>query len=141
MRSRRTGSIPARISESFGIPQEAINGLKNSQAQPVWILETPEAPVNLVVFEADFSIDSVPIGAQVEFVAPETASVFINGNLVAADMPFDAEMEPLSVYTTITDLPLDLLRSGTNTIRFEVRNQSTYRGMLAEIKIEKYTKE
>jgi len=69
------------------------------------------------------------------------ASVFINGNLVAADMPLDGEMEPLSVYTTITDLPLDFLRSGKNTIRFEVRNQSAYRGMLAEIKIERYTKE
>lgn len=134
-------AIPAMVVENYGIPQEAINGFKNSQAQPVWILETPEAPVNLVVFEADFDLENVPISAQIEFLAPDMASVFINGNLVAADMPLDGEMEPLSVYTTITDLPLDFLRSGKNTIRFEVRNQSAYRGMLAEIKIERYTKE
>lgn len=107
----------------------------------MWILESEDAPADLVVFETSFNIDSPALSAQVEFVAPDLASVFLNGTLVAAELPFDVETEPLSVYTTIADLPLDLLRSGTNTIRFEVRNQSAYRGMLAEIKIEKYSKE
>jgi len=139
--TQEENAMPALAAESFGIPMEAVNGFADTQAQPIWAAETAETPQNLVVFETSFDLDGQPVSAAMEFIAPENASVFVNGTLVAEDLMLDAEFEPLSVYSTIVDLPLDALRQGRNTVRIEVRNQTAYRGMLAEIKIDKYAKE
>jgi len=139
--TQEENAMPDLAAESFGIPMEAVNGFADTQAQPIWAAETAETPQNLVVFETSFDLDGQPVSAAMEFIAPENASVFANGTLVAEDLMLDAEFEPLSVYSTIVDLPLDALRQGRNTVRIEVRNQTAYRGMLAEIKIDKYAKE
>ena len=132
---------PARVSSAFDIPREMYSGMEDHQAQPIWPRETAEAPYYDVAFETDFIISENPVSAIVEFIAPDTATVYLNGGMLATEVMMDYDTDPFHIYPSYLELPLDALRKGSNHLRIEVHNQSAYRGILAEIKIEQYAKE
>ncbi|NLO11528.1 MAG: hypothetical protein GX122_03795 [Candidatus Cloacimonetes bacterium] len=132
---------PARMSSEFGITPEMYSGMEDHQAQPIWPRETAEAPYYDVAFETEFNISENPVSAIVEFIAPDTATVYLNGSMLATEVMMDYDSDPFHIYPSYLELPLDALRKGSNHLRIEVQNQSAYRGILAEIKIEQYAKE
>ncbi len=130
----------ATIASNFGITKEQIDGLENTPARPIW--PTEEAPLSGAVFEVDFYLDTEFREGSIDFVAPETASVFLNGQELSANLTFDFDPEPFRVYATqISSIDKTKVVAGKNTLRFVVRNASTYRGFLAAVKIVKTGKE
>lgn len=131
-------AIPSRVADNSGMPPEAIEGFKDGRAQVIWVAEDSESPVEAIAFETNFTINGELVSAQVEFVAPMTANVILNGETVATDIYVDMDEDPLTFYPNLVDLPVQLLKNGSNTLRIEVENPTPYRGLISEIKIEKY---
>ncbi|MDZ4121452.1 MAG: hypothetical protein U1C33_03475, partial [Candidatus Cloacimonadaceae bacterium] len=131
----------AKQANSFNIPLASIDGMSATTAKAIWANENPDQPLSRVVFEYDFNVDTLFREGYIEFVAPENASVFLNGNVLDENYPMDYEMEPFMVYPSRVSIPKNMVLQGKNTIRLVVQNQSAYRGMIAEISITKTEKE
>ncbi|MDP3113689.1 MAG: hypothetical protein Q8M98_02835 [Candidatus Cloacimonadaceae bacterium] len=131
----------AKVADRFNIPLSAINNMSATTAMPIWAQENPDQPLSNVVFEYDFNIDTLFREGYIEFVAPETASVYLNGNVLDEDYPMDYDAEPFQVYPNRISIPKNMIKQGRNTLRLTVQNQSAYRGMIAEISITKTVKE
>lgn len=131
-------AIPTVVAENSGMPAEAIDGFKDGKAKVIWVMEGSETPVENIAFETDFNVNGELVSATVQFVAPMTANVILNGEAVATDIYVDMDEDPLTFYPNLVDLPLQLIRNGRNTLRIEVENPTPYRGLISEIKIEKY---
>lgn len=134
-------AIPSRIATDQSMPKDAVEGLKDSGAQVIWVAENDEEPVTDIAFETDFNVDGELVSAQLTFVAPMTANVILNGEIIASEVYIDMDEDPLTFYPNQVDLPLEHIRNGKNTLRIEVQNDTPYRGIIAEINIDKYTKE
>lgn len=131
----------AKLADSFNIPLESIDGMSATSAKAIWANENPDQPLGEVVFEYDFNVDTLFREGYIEFVAPDNASVYLNGNVLDESYPMDYDMEPFMVYPSRVSIPKNLVLQGKNTIRLVVQNQSAYRGMIAEISITKTEKE
>ena len=134
-------AIPARLAEESTWPKDNISGFEDSQAQAIWVVEDSQLTVSSLAFETDFTVNGELISAQLEFVAPLIANVILNGQMIAQEIYIDIDEDPLAIYSSVIDLPIDYIRNGKNTLRIEVQNQTPYRGIMAEIKIDKYVKE
>ena len=132
-------AIPSKVSDA--LPKAAVEGLKDGDAKVIWVNENSEEPITEIAFETDFNVDGEVVSAQLKFVAPMTANVILNGQTIATEVYMDMDEDPLTFYPNQVDLPLEHLRSGKNTLRIEVQNDTPYRGIIAEVKIDKYTKE
>ncbi|HQP63116.1 MAG TPA: hypothetical protein PK713_03555, partial [Candidatus Cloacimonas sp.] len=129
----------ATITGNFGISLDNIEGIEGEQAKPIWPVE--EAPISSAVFEVDFYLDTEFREGLINFVAPETATVYLNGELLASNLAMDYDPEPFRVYTTQVSIEPAKVTSGKNTLRFVVQNNSNYRGFIATVKIIKAGKE
>ncbi|HNQ43640.1 MAG TPA: hypothetical protein PKI59_04390, partial [Candidatus Cloacimonadota bacterium] len=125
---------------NFGITWQNIQDLAANASRGIWVPES-DAPITAVIFEIDFTVDTDFIEGQIDFIAPETASVYLNGNLIAENVIFDYDPDPLEVYPSQVILNKANIVSGKNTIRFEIQNSSVYRGFLATITYSKAGKE
>jgi len=134
-------AVPSKLAQGTSMPKEAVEGLKDGNAQVIWVSENEEEPITDIAFETDFNIDGELVSAHLEFVAPMTANVILNGEAIASEIYIDMDEDPLTFYPNQVDLPLEMLRNGKNTLRIEVQNDTPYRGIIAEIKVDKYTKE
>ncbi len=124
----------------FGIAKDQIEGMESTAARAIWPIE--EAPVATAVFEVDFYLDTEFREGSIDFVAPENASVYLNGQELATNLAFDYDPEPFRVYPTqISSIDRTKVVTGKNTLRFVVSNGSAYRGFLAAVKIVKAGKE
>lgn len=131
------GSVPSKAiaATGFGIERSAIEGLSNQSAQPIWIDEPADTPFELVYFERDFNLTGDFFEGTLEYVVPEFASVYINDTLVVEAEPIDMDLEPVTVYPRLLDIPARIIKQGINKIRIVADNQSLFRGILAEITI------
>ncbi len=130
---------PAIYATNFGITNDKIDGMENTAAKPIWLSE--EAPVSPVVFEVDFYLDTEFKEGLIDFVAPENAAISLNGTELATNLAFDYDPEPFQVYSSQVAIDKTKVVNGKNTLRFTISNNSSYRGMLAAIKIIKAGKE
>jgi len=124
---------------NFGITNDKIDGMENTAAKPIWLSE--EAPVSSAIFEVDFYLDTEFKEGLIDFVAPENAVISLNGAELAANLAFDYDPEPFQVYSSQVAIDKTKVVSGKNTLRFVISNNSSYRGMLAAVKIIKAGKE
>jgi len=76
-----------------------------------------------------------------DFVAPDNAKLFLNGQPLGPVYELNYDTEPFLVYPVRAGLPVGLLKPGLNKLRMEVRNNSPNRGMLAELGITVSAKE
>ena len=134
-------AIPTSLPKDSSMSKEDIEGFYDSPAQVIWVNEDEESLVSDIAFETDFNVDGELILAQIELVSPMFANLILNGETIATDVYVDMDEDPLTFYPNLIDLPLQYIRNGKNTLRIEVQNQTPYRGIIAEIKIDKYTKE
>ncbi|PKN73316.1 MAG: hypothetical protein CVU50_03210 [Candidatus Cloacimonetes bacterium HGW-Cloacimonetes-3] len=134
--SRSTSAV---IAPNFGIDPKMIDGMENTLAKPIWIKE--EAQINTVTFEADFNLDTEFKEGLIDLVAPSSASVFINGTEIAAELAMDYDSDPFQVYSSQVTIDKSHVTMGKNTIRFVVSNPTQYRGFIAAVKIVKAGKE
>ena len=132
-------SQASALATSFGIGREEIDGMENTTAKAIWPPE--KAPLSSAIFEADFYLDTQFIEGYIDCVAPENVSVFLNGQELSTNLAFDYDAEPFRVYPTQLTIDKSVVVTGRNTLRFEVRNTSAYRGFLASVKIIKTGKE
>lgn len=130
---------PAIVTTNFGITLDSIEGLEGTSARPIWLAE--EAPVDSVILETDFYLDTEFREGTINFVAPEIASVYLNGQEIAANLAMDYDPEPFQVYTSQVSIDPAKVIQGKNTLRFVVQNNSNYRGFIAAVKIIKAGKE
>lgn len=124
----------------FGITWQNIQDLPSNSSRGIWVQE-PDGPVASSIFEIDFTIDTEFIEGQIDFVAPETATIYLNGELLADNVMFDYDPDPLEVYPSQLALNKALITNGKNTVRFEIQNGSKFRGFLATITYSKAGKE
>jgi len=132
-------SSPAIDATNFGITPAQIDNFSYSAAKPIWLTE--EAPVTTAVFETEFVIDTEYREGKIELVAPESAKIMVNGTPVEGSYEFDYDTDPFMVYPVTITIGKDLVKQGKNTLRFEVTNNSAYRGFLAAVTIVKAGKE
>lgn len=131
----------AVASQSFDIPINRSEYLVNSAAQPIWTDESPNELVTEVAFEVRFQADAQFRNAYIDFVAPDNASVYLNNAEVSLNNPMIYDTDPFVVYPTRVEIPADLVIKGQNTLRIGIQNISPYRGMIAELSINKNVKE
>lgn len=113
--------------------------MKDNTARPIWISEL-EGPTQNLIFETDFIVDSEFKEGMINLVAPESVTVYLNGtNIGSAEFDYDAE--PFMVYPGQVPIPAKNVVMGRNVLRFEVNNNSNYRGFLATITYAKAGKE
>ncbi len=115
----------------WNIPWENIDGMEKNAARPIWISEL-EGPVEKLIFETDFVVDSEFREGMIDIIAPESVTVYLNGNSIGSNT-FDFDAQPFMVYTGQTPIPVQNVVMGKNVIRFVVNNNSNYRGFLATI--------
>jgi len=128
-------SSPATLATQFGITNDKIDGMESTTARPIWQVE--EAPVSSAIFEVDFYIDTDFREGTIDFIAPEKASVSLNGSELASNLAFDYDAEPFRAYPSEVQIDKTKVVAGKNTLRFEITNKSPYRGFLAAVKIVK----
>ncbi|MDD4310170.1 MAG: hypothetical protein PHO32_07295, partial [Candidatus Cloacimonetes bacterium] len=132
-------SSNAVLATSFGITMEQIDGLKDTAAKPIWFTETDT--IATAVFEVDFDIDTEFRQGSIEFVAPENVSIMLNGEELSSNISLDYEASPFQVFSSQVEIDKAKVKTGKNTLRFNVSNSSAYRGFLAAITIVKAGKE
>lgn len=132
-------SSSAILATGFGIQYSEIDSMEETAAKPIWVLE--EAPVEQVVFEIDFNIDTEFREGAINFVAPGSADVYLNGTEITSNMPLDYDAEPFMVYPAQIGIDKSNVVMGKNTLRFVVNNQTQYRGFLASVQVVKSGKE
>lgn len=130
----------ATLAQDFNLPIDNTDKLVNTAAKAIWTNE-PAEPEPQVTFEVSFNIDTIYREGYIDFVAPESASFYLNGAVLDEDYPMDYDADPFLVYPNRVNIPKDLVKKGANTLRIVVQNQSPYRGMIAEITIVKAGKE
>lgn len=131
----------AVVSVAFDIPIDKSEHLTGSNAQPIWAKESPGELVTELAFEVEFSTDAQFSDAYLDFVAPDNASVYLNNSEVSLNNPMLYDTDPFVVYPARVKIPADLVVNGQNTLRIEVQNISPYRGMIAELNINKTIEE
>ncbi len=133
--------VPVSIAANFGISNLEIVDLEESTAKPIWVGETDENPVNEVVFETEFTIDTQFRSGSIICAAPEYVTLILNGEELEKDYMFDYDEDPLLVYPMTYNFGADKIKQGKNTLKLVVRNESSYRGIIADITIVKTGKE
>lgn len=129
----------AVAASNWNIAWENIEGFAPTAASPIWVVEDSVA-VQTVILETDFTLDSEFREGRIEFVAPEELIVYLNGNRISSAI-MDYDPDPLMIYAIPMEIPAHLVQMGKNTLRFEITNNSIYRGFLATITVAKAGKE
>lgn len=131
-------AIPA---ENFNIPMDRSVFLTDVSALPIWTVETQENLQTTVVFETEFEINGDIMEGYLDFVAPDSAKLYLNGRTLGPVYQMSYNTNPFLVYPSRADLPVEYLRPGLNTLRIEVQNYSPNRGMIAELSLTQSAKE
>jgi hypothetical protein len=74
-------------------------------------------------------------------VAPQTATVYLNGVEIATAEEFYYEDQPRVYYSNRILIDPQNVVSGRNTLRFVVNNNTDFRGFLADVTIKKTIQE
>ncbi|MDD3535910.1 MAG: hypothetical protein PHC50_07190 [Candidatus Cloacimonetes bacterium] len=125
---------------NWGITWDEVFGFERTAATPIWVNEAEEAPVSEVILETDFILDTDFRGAQIDLIAPDNVSIYLNGNLIQ-EVVMDYDPEPFAVYAEPIEVPAAYVQMGKNTLRFVINNNSEYRGFLSSITYSKAGKE
>ncbi len=122
----------AKPASAWNITWDNIDGFAPSSATPIWVDETADSLVQTVILETEFDLESEFREGHIDFVAPDDVTIYLNGNrLSSATMDYDPD--PLMIYALPIQIPANMVQMGKNTIRFEITNNSAYRGFLATI--------
>ena len=121
----------ASEASEWNITWENLADMEQSAARPIWVSEL-DGPVNNLILETEFIMDSEFKQGKIEFIAPETVSVFLNGSEIGNAI-FDYDPDPLTIYKGEILIPAQNVVTGRNILRFEISNSSIYRGFLAKI--------
>ncbi|MFA6720230.1 MAG: tetratricopeptide repeat protein [Candidatus Cloacimonadaceae bacterium] len=127
--------------QNFDLPVERSSFLTNGAALPIWTNETQDKLQTTVVFEREFQVEAEFVDGYLDFVAPDSARLFLNGEALGPVYELDFDTDPFLVYPSRVYLPAGQLKPGANTLRLEVQNHSLSRGMMAELNLTLSAKE
>ncbi len=125
----------------FNIPVASIDELSETRASPIWVTESSENPAKRVMFKRSFIIDTEFREGYLVFVAPQSATVFLNGHNLGDNYGFMYEPDPLAVYPNMVFFDSSQIVKGKNEVQIIVDNASDFRGFLAEISLKILGKE
>lgn len=126
----------ALVSESFDLDiVDTSEYLSNPSVKPIWINEAGTDLVPQVTFEYEFEIASEGGEVNLDFVAPDRATIILNDQVLLENYPVDYDVDPFVLYPRRIAIPTDILVAGTNKIQFQISNMSPNRGLMAEISI------
>lgn len=129
------------VATAFKVNNLDIRDLEQSKAIPIWASETPELPINEIVFETEFTVDTEFRSGFMVFAAPEYVTVILNDIEIENEFMFDYDPDPMYVYPYRYDFAAADIKQGKNTLKLIVKNQSEFRGLVGEINIVKTGKE
>ncbi|HNT52564.1 MAG TPA: hypothetical protein PKH19_04115, partial [Candidatus Syntrophosphaera sp.] len=133
--------VPTVPATAFTLPLKASADWESYGAQAIWIPETESTPAAQVAFGLDFALESDFRSALLEYVAPETSSVYLNGKPILENYFYDYDTVPFQAYTKQLTLPREFLRQGPNQLRIVSQNASFFRGMQAALAITQTVRE
>ncbi|MEF3694214.1 MAG: hypothetical protein V3576_02595, partial [Candidatus Cloacimonadota bacterium] len=125
---------------AFGIDKANILDLESTTASPIWVDESVARTDNLI-FETSFDVSTTFREGYIDMVAPQTATVYLNGVEIATAEEFYYEDQPRVYYPSRILIDAQNVVSGRNTLRFVVNNNTDFRGFLADITIKKTVQE
>lgn len=124
----------------FGIDKASILDLESTTATPIWVNEAESRTDNLI-FETSFDVTTIFREGYIDMVAPQTATVYLNGVEIATAEEFYYEDQPRVYYSNRILIDPQNVVSGRNTLRFVVNNNTDFRGFLADVTIKKTIQE
>ncbi|PKN80992.1 MAG: hypothetical protein CVU48_00215 [Candidatus Cloacimonetes bacterium HGW-Cloacimonetes-1] len=130
----------AVLTDKLGVSVSNIEGLSESSAKAIWVPEQDSLPISTVTFETQINIDTEFRAGKITFVAPTTASIFINGVPVLENQELAYIDDPLEMYPISYEIDKAQLVPGVNKIQIQVKNNLPYRGFVANIRYEKNQK-
>lgn len=107
--------------------------MTDTSVKPIWVEENSDHPYNNITFETEFILDEEVHYAYIDLVAPEIATIYINGTKIVQKLPLNFDSFPFMVYPSRIEIPPEVLRKGKNILRIEILNNSPFRGMMAEM--------
>lgn len=131
----------AIVADGFNIPLTSIEDLSETKANPIWVPESADTRVNRVMFKRSFVIDTEFKEGYVVFVAPQSATVLLNGHNLGDSFGFMHEPDPLAVFPNMVYFDSSQIVKGRNELQIIVNNASQYRGFLAEVSVKILGKE
>jgi len=123
------------IAKNFHIPMVAIDEMSESQASPIWVAEAEDSLANRVMFKRSFIIDTEFREGFLMFVAPQSATVLLNGNNLGDNYGFMFDPDPFAVFPNMVYFDASQIIKGRNEVQVIVNNASDFRGFLAEISL------
>ena len=118
---------------TFDLPLDRSELLTDTSVKPIWVEENSDHPYNNITFETEFMLDEEVHYAYIDLVAPEIATIYINGINIVDKLPLNFNSSPFIVHPSRIEIPPEVLRKGKNILRIEIQNNSPFRGMMAEI--------
>lgn len=131
----------AIVAQNFSLPVDRSSMLTDFSAQPIWVQETQDFLYETVIFEKDFEVDMELVEAHLDFVAPNSAQILLNGKPLGKAYEMNFTTDPFNANPIQVDLPTTSLRRGQNTLRIEVKNTSLDRGILVQISFTQFSEE
>ncbi|MBP9038636.1 MAG: hypothetical protein KBF72_03695, partial [Candidatus Syntrophosphaera sp.] len=118
---------------SFDLPLNRSELLIDTSVEPIWIEENSDHPYNNITFETEFILDEEVHYAYIDLVAPDIATIYINGTKIVDKLPLNFDSSPFMVHPSRIEIPPEILNEGKNILLIEIQNNSPFRGMMAEM--------
>ncbi|HRQ98487.1 MAG TPA: hypothetical protein P5334_00705 [Candidatus Syntrophosphaera sp.] len=118
---------------TFDLPLDRSELLTDTSVKPIWVEENSDHPYNNITFETEFILDEEVHYAYIDLVAPEIATIYINGTKIVQKLPLNFDSFPFMVHPSRIEIPPEVLRKGKNILQIEIQNNSPFRGMMAEM--------
>jgi len=132
----------AVLAGKFDLLVDRSSLLTDSSVQTIWADETQCFMYETVIFEKQFEVEMDLVEAHLDFVAPISAQILLNGKPLGKPYEISSDAQPSYHANPIqVDLPTTSLRRGKNTLRIEVYNTSLDRGMMAQISFTQFSQE
>lgn len=121
------------VTNNFGFEQSQWVDMETSSAKPIWVATEDRQDSLKVVFKKDFMFNGVLKDGFITFVAPDVATLKINGKEIYADYLLNYDAETNLVYAGKAYLSAEFMKQGVNNLEIVVTNKSQWKGMVAEI--------
>ena len=123
----------AATADQFGFNKDQWYEMEQTQAEPVCVSQDDKQDTLKVIFKKDFEFTGTLKSGQVQFIAPDSATILINGKELAVDYLLNYDPESNLVFSGLVTITPEVLVQGKNSIEVIVTNQSQWKGLVAAI--------
>lgn len=125
----------ANKSNQFGFSNNKLFEMENTSADPIWVKTGDMQDAASLIYKKGFVVNGVLKDGIIKFIAPDIATVVLNDKVISTEYQLNYDPESDLVFAGQIILSPADIRQGLNTIKVIVKNQSEWKGMLAEIRL------